>query len=69
MGQDIGDRLCLKPCVDGSQDRTRQVITRGTTDRPVESAEAIEKMRVIDPERVRVYLEQRNKTARNLDVT
>ena len=52
-----------------SQDRTRQVITRGTTDRPVESIEAIEKMKAIDPERVRVYLEQRNKTARNLDVT
>jgi hypothetical protein len=52
-----------------SQDRTRQVITRGTTDRPVESTEAIEKMRAIDPERVRVYNEAKNGTARNLDIT
>lgn len=52
-----------------SSDRTRQVVTRGTTDRPVESAEALEKMRLIDPDRVRVLKEEQSKTARNLNVT
>jgi hypothetical protein len=52
-----------------SNDRTRQAVIYGTTDRPVESSEATEKMRDIDPERVRVYNEAKNGTARNLDIT
>jgi hypothetical protein len=52
-----------------SRDRSGKVLRTGRTDKPVEHSEAVEKMRLIDPERARVYFEKRNSYARMLDVT